>query len=601
MTTLTVGRISFSVESGLDIEQSGDEMSVSGETIFANFTEAAAFAVQLNGYADSPDEEVVPVIYEEMPDLTGFYRVRELRVERPVDTSFEGLFPFRLTLERVRQAAAPLQQITHQGKSRVTAGSWNLAPNPSGESGTSGVGIYQGTSGIAAVTNPAPSGGASFGLKTIRATWSQATTAAGGGLYQEAPAKPGLRYSVGINFVKSSINNRLAIRLRFLHSNGTELAGMSAPAVQVSAGPSYTASDFKVESQVAPAGTAKVQVQITSVSGTGFANWSIGSYLETDAWVICVAPIMLGQGLAAWDAASRLPYVSLMVPASANSLVAKERRTEVVSAPVLTPETLEVGSVLGFRLAYNEFSASFSCPPEEHYEGAVTLRAGTTLDTVVGRQLVNTPDAWLLGNGKFEVRPVYDMVAGDPDGSLGLEYRRFVSGDWGSWQRALFGRTLTYPVTYEPKVIAVLRNTPEAVTIRLMAAAYNLPLPGTYLPTTYDITLRRGDGYVSIECTAPIETSFSVRFDAAYGGTSFASAVAGPYHFWDSSTGRFVASPTPIITGSTLDTMYVSDTKRWSVGLGFCVDYLSVASPEPRFEQFEYLWGGSESQNVSLL
>lgn len=610
MSTLTVGRISFSVEEGLDIGQSGDELTLAGETIFENVAQAAVFAVQLNGYADSPDENVVPVIYEEMPDLTGFYRLRDIKVDRPVDTSFEGLFPFRLSLERVRQSAAPLQQITHQGQSRVVAGSWNLLPNSSGESGVTGLGLYAGTSGTSARTNPTST--TLYGSKVLRSTWSVASSAAGGGVYQEAAATEGFRYSVGVNHVKSSIGNRLALRLRFLNEFDIEISGTSATAVQVTAGTTYTADDFKVESAVAPVGTVKLQVQITSVSGTGYANWSIGSYLETDGWVACVGSVLVGKGVTAWNAAQRNPYLSLSVPASANSLVAVERRTDAITTPILTPEPVDDGeAVVGFKLDYNELTASFYCPAEHHYEGAVDLRVNEITgvwEVITGRQMENQPGNWLLGNGKFEIRRAYPEDV-PLEGAFALSYRRFISGGaWDSWQTVVLGRSniatgrgSDADSLKVPEVITILRNTPEAVTIRLMSAYENTD--GSLVPTTADITLRRGDGYASIELASVVSTYFLVEFTPDLtGGYSFASAVPGPYHIRDSATKRFLASPEPLQYTSTDNEYFHSNqSKRWSIGLGFCEDYQSSASPEPRFEQFEYLWGGSESQSVSLL
>lgn len=167
----------------------------------------------------------------------------------------------------------------------------NYVSNPSGESATTGYTAVPGTTGVAAITNPTTT--TAFGAKALRCTWSTASTAAGGGEYYEVDiATEGLIVgdviSVGLFHLLASISNRVQLSVEF-RTNSVTISTSSAAEKQVTGGTIVTAStraglpsDQYVENLTIPATCTKIRVRVLSVAGTGYANWSIGSYLQID-------------------------------------------------------------------------------------------------------------------------------------------------------------------------------------------------------------------------------------------------------------------------------------------------------------------------------
>jgi hypothetical protein len=161
----------------------------------------------------------------------------------------------------------------------------NRALNPSGEQNTTGYVAVPGTTGVAVMSNPGITGNTRQGLKAIRATWSTASTAAGGGITYDSPVTAGQILSVGFGRVRSSIGNRLQLSIEWRTASAT-ISTVTATAVQVTAGTIYDETTFKLENQTAPATATVARVKLLSVAGTGYANWSIGAYLETKLLMI---------------------------------------------------------------------------------------------------------------------------------------------------------------------------------------------------------------------------------------------------------------------------------------------------------------------------
>jgi hypothetical protein len=166
----------------------------------------------------------------------------------------------------------------------------NGVTNPSGETATTGHVAVPGTGGAAAVTNPTSA--TLFGSKVIRCTWSTASTAAGGGDYIEVDVATagwavGDVVSFGVFHVLSSIATRLQLSVEFRTSSATISTSVQSTQKQTAAATVYgsgTAPDpaFKLEALTIPATCTKVRIRVLSVAGTGYANWSIGSYLQLD-------------------------------------------------------------------------------------------------------------------------------------------------------------------------------------------------------------------------------------------------------------------------------------------------------------------------------
>lgn len=154
----------------------------------------------------------------------------------------------------------------------------NLVSNPSGETATTGWTVVAGTSGVAAVSNPLVTGNLVQGWRELQTVWSAASSAAGGGVYFDVPVTAGSVYSFGFGRVRSSIGNRLQLSVEW-RTASTSVSTVTGTATQVTAGTIYDQSTFKLENQTAPATTTVARVKLLSVAGTGYANWSIGSYL----------------------------------------------------------------------------------------------------------------------------------------------------------------------------------------------------------------------------------------------------------------------------------------------------------------------------------
>lgn len=219
----------------------------------------------------------------------------------------------------------------------------NYATNPSGETATTGYTAVAGTSGTAAITNPAPAVSTAFGTKVIKCAWSVASTAAGGGAYYELDiAAAGLAVadviSVGWFHLLSSIGNRIQLSVEF-RTNVATISTTTATEKQVTAATIYSATDspeLKAEGLTIPATCTKIRVRVLTVAGTGYANWSIASYLELDGLRIVEAatlPAAYADGSSApqyeWagtaDASTTTEYTPQMqleaFPAEANPRV----------------------------------------------------------------------------------------------------------------------------------------------------------------------------------------------------------------------------------------------------------------------------------------
>lgn len=159
----------------------------------------------------------------------------------------------------------------------------NLATNPSAETATTGFTAVPGTTGVAALTSAAPSTTTAFGTKVLKCAWTTASTVAGGGAYYSQTVTPGEVLSLGFGHVKSSIANRLQLVVDW-YDGATLLSSTPGPVAAVTAGAINTT--FTLANITAPATATIARVKIISVAGTGYANWSIGSYLELDGLII---------------------------------------------------------------------------------------------------------------------------------------------------------------------------------------------------------------------------------------------------------------------------------------------------------------------------
>lgn len=126
----------------------------------------------------------------------------------------------------------------------------------------------------------------------------------------------------------------------------------------------------------------------------------------------------------------------------------------------------------------------WDCAPADWYEGQCSITSGTYLRE--GRSIANTPAGWVLSNGLIKLEPssgafamsTYDDTSGWVAGAT--FYASYTAGTYGTWD-----------------TITVLRNRPHIVSIRL-TNSWSSPVDKQH---TVDLTLRRGDYFVSVKST----------------------------------------------------------------------------------------------------
>ena len=158
----------------------------------------------------------------------------------------------------------------------------NLVTNPSAETNNTSFVAVPGTTGVVGWTGAAaPSTTTAFGSWVIKTLWSTASTAAGGGVYQAVNVTALSVYSFGVGHVKASITTRLNMIIDW-YNGGSFLSSSLGTEFVATAGQIYSRT---VEGVTAPATATLARIKIISVTGTSYANWSIGSYLEVDGLI----------------------------------------------------------------------------------------------------------------------------------------------------------------------------------------------------------------------------------------------------------------------------------------------------------------------------
>ena len=121
-----VGLESTAIDVGKKYTQSGNMVSLSG-VVEASTTVGNALRQQLLGLVDSPDEPVVPIVFDGDENVNGFWRVRGADVELEGVTASKGMYRWSVSAEKVTGWQAP----RIEDRSRGT-----LRPNSHGVSST---------------------------------------------------------------------------------------------------------------------------------------------------------------------------------------------------------------------------------------------------------------------------------------------------------------------------------------------------------------------------------------------------------------------------------------------------------------------------------
>lgn len=158
----------------------------------------------------------------------------------------------------------------------------------------------------------------------------------------------------------------------------------------------------------------------------------------------------------------------------------------VVTPTVETVATAD-GNITLFTDTGNELfdgRVEFYLPPASWYVGAATLTIGAKL--MVGTQVPNDPDGWVVSNGIVRLSGVTDS------GAIKLEHWSGTAWvDNGSYSFGQYGGGAQPLLTAPPLAITVLRNGPECVTIRLAYDAASI-VTNARFAVNVDVSLRRG-------------------------------------------------------------------------------------------------------------
>jgi hypothetical protein len=171
-----------------------------------------------------------------------------------------------------------------------------------------------------------------------------------------------------------------------------------------------------------------------------------------------------------------------------------------------------------------------------YYSGAAVVEVGATLRVVSGRDSENQPMNWRLSNGLIRV---------SPDGTNGrLSVEHF---DGTVWETAkVYTLEEGGAEIGQWDYLAILRNDPAAVTIRLVERQAGAA------PVYLDLTLRRGsrfiEGYLARQKDTAT-TSWNVEHTTAEAGTSLTGALRATAN--DADGNRYVIGSSKTMTKDT--------------------------------------------------
>lgn len=121
--TWKLGRVGYDVTlpDPSEWNSNGDRVSISGWLNAATQTDVNVLREQMLGYADNPDEEVVPVTWSIDSRVDGFYRVLGVQVSENPNHRKSRHVPYQVELERVPGFASPLFESVLVGALRTNA------------------------------------------------------------------------------------------------------------------------------------------------------------------------------------------------------------------------------------------------------------------------------------------------------------------------------------------------------------------------------------------------------------------------------------------------------------------------------------------------
>lgn len=160
---------------------------------------------------------------------------------------------------------------------------YNLATNPSVETGTTNYAVTAGTSGVANGTQSTTASAIVSGAYCYQVTWTTGTSAVSGGAkYLDTPVTAGKTYDFGA-YVTTSKIQRVRLLVRWRNSLGSSISTVSGTQTVTAA---TTPVLLSVLATTAPANAVTADIEIDAVTGTSGTNWAIADWLAVDAVTI---------------------------------------------------------------------------------------------------------------------------------------------------------------------------------------------------------------------------------------------------------------------------------------------------------------------------
>lgn len=188
------------------------------------------------------------------------------------------------------------------------------------------------------------------------------------------------------------------------------------------------------------------------------------------------------------------------------------------STPTVTTRTILGGATLDHAANGVGSRAVLTGTPDLLYVGAVKIRMGDPLYTVIGRQNENLPDDWELSNGITTVTP--------PTGTAGLFKIQTVTSAGAAATvtyevnlGSIITGTFTDVTAITRDTVVVVRESIESCAIRI---AGRVTAASTLYTYTLDLILNRGDRGV----VAVFESSGSRQWGAAWSTTIASTLLA---------------------------------------------------------------------------
>lgn len=160
------------------------------------------------------------------------------------------------------------------------------------------------------------------------------------------------------------------------------------------------------------------------------------------------------------------------------------------ATPVLIDRATEDGTIHVATDMPAGTHPTWSVNPANYYDGAVELWAGSRLRA--GRDMPMLPAGWEINAKTLRIRP--GVTADASNGAI--EVAAWQGSDWGPWVSfsVWWAGTNRIPSWH---YVSVLKNTPEAVVIRLVRDAAEAPFAST-AKHELDINVRRGGRLVTM-------------------------------------------------------------------------------------------------------